>query len=125
MKRSPRQRLAPSPKEFFVSTISPAGQRAALLRTLAELLYDIADEEERPVPESTERQLPAPLLLKPQDAGILLGVSDSTIRKLAREGKIPSMRIGESLRISYEGLREWVREQTTAGSGESHDHRNL
>jgi excisionase family DNA binding protein len=53
------------------------------------------------------------LLFKPQEAGDALGVSRSKAYELIASGAIPSVRIGGSVRVPVEGLRQWIAERTT------------
>jgi excisionase family DNA binding protein len=48
------------------------------------------------------------LLLRPTEAADALGVSRSTIYELVADGTVPSMRLGRSVRVPAESLREWV-----------------
>lgn len=49
-----------------------------------------------------------PLLLRPTEAADLIGVGRSKIYELIAKGEVPSIRIGSSVRIPAEGLREWI-----------------
>jgi excisionase family DNA binding protein len=51
------------------------------------------------------------ILLKPQEAGEALGISRSKAYELISTGAIPSVRIGGSLRIPVDALREWIARQ--------------
>ena len=42
------------------------------------------------------------------EAAKRLGVSERTMRRLAREGRIPSRKVGRSWRFSADALREWL-----------------
>ena len=53
-----------------------------------------------------------PILLRPNEAGEVLGVSRARIYELLREGTLPSIKVGGRLRVPVEELREWVREQS-------------
>jgi len=48
------------------------------------------------------------LLLRPAEAADVLGVSRSKVYELLAKGTIPSIRVGESLRVPVAALREWV-----------------
>jgi len=41
-------------------------------------------------------------------AADLLGVSAATVRRLVRDGEIPSVRVGRSIRIRETALEDWV-----------------
>src|SRR5438093_1169629 len=53
--------------------------------------------------------LVAPLLLKPAEAGRLLGISRSKVFELLANGELPSIRIGRVRRIPKQFLAEWLR----------------
>lgn len=48
------------------------------------------------------------LLIKPMEAARMLSVGRASIYRLIAEGVIPSVRLGGSLRVSLDGLREWI-----------------
>ena len=48
----------------------------------------------------------APVILTPKDAGILLGLSEQSIRMRCRKGKLPAIKIGKLWRIDKEKLME-------------------
>ena len=48
-------------------------------------------------------------LLKPADAAQLLAISERTLWTLTKEGKIPCVRLGRSVRYSVEDLRQTLR----------------
>ena len=48
------------------------------------------------------------LLLRPNEAAELLGVGRSTIYALLASGDVPSVRVGRSVRLPLEALRQWV-----------------
>jgi len=52
------------------------------------------------------------LALRIPEAADTLGVSRSKLYALISEGKLPVIRLGASMRIPAEGLRDWVRRQT-------------
>lgn len=45
------------------------------------------------------------------DAAMLLTVSISKLRTMAREGKIPAYRIGSSYRFNEQELMDWIEQQ--------------
>lgn len=49
-----------------------------------------------------------PLLLRPVEAGDVLGFRRATVYKLIADGVIPSIKIAGEIRIPYEGLRDWI-----------------
>lgn len=51
------------------------------------------------------------LLLRPEEAGEVLGFSRSKTYQLLADGTLPTVKIGRSTRIPVEALREWVRSQ--------------
>lgn len=48
------------------------------------------------------------LLVRPTEAAELLGVSRSKIYELLASGELPSVKIGKSIRVPVEELRQWV-----------------
>lgn len=54
------------------------------------------------------------LLLKPSEAADVLGIGRSKAYALIREGAIPSIRLGKTLRVPAERLRAWIDEQEQA-----------
>ena len=48
------------------------------------------------------------LLLRPNEAAELLGVGRSTIYALLASGDVPSVRVGRSVRLPLEAVRQWV-----------------
>ena len=52
-----------------------------------------------------------PWLLRPEEAGDLLGVSRSSIYNWMRTKNLPTVRIGNCRRIPMDELREWVEDQ--------------
>jgi excisionase family DNA binding protein len=51
------------------------------------------------------------LLLKPHEAAEMLGISRTKLYQLLARAKLPSIRVGSSLRVPLEELRQWIREQ--------------
>lgn len=60
------------------------------------------------------------LLLRPTEAADLIGMGRAKTYALIREGTIPSIRLGKSLRVPVDRLREWVAAQVEAQEGSSH-----
>jgi excisionase family DNA binding protein len=54
-----------------------------------------------------------PAAFSVQDAGMYLGVSADTVRRLVHAGAIPHARIGNSLRIRRIDLDAYLEDQTT------------
>ena len=54
------------------------------------------------------------LLLRPSEVAESLGVSRSKVYTLIAEGKIPTIRVGASVRVPVEALRAWVETLPTA-----------
>jgi excisionase family DNA binding protein len=52
------------------------------------------------------------LLLRPIEAAEAIGIGRSKIYELLASGALPSIRIGCSLRVPVDGLREWIARQT-------------
>ena len=51
------------------------------------------------------------LLLRPVEVAEAIGVGRSKIYELLASGQLPSIRVGSSLRVSVEALREWIARQ--------------
>ena len=58
-----------------------------------------------------------PLLLRPQEAARSLALSRSTIYDMIASGELAAVRIGRTLRIPAQALRDWVAENTGANPG--------
>jgi excisionase family DNA binding protein len=54
-------------------------------------------------------------ILDVEGAARALGVSSRTVYNLARQGKIPAMRVGREWRFARKNLREWVANSSQAG----------
>jgi excisionase family DNA binding protein len=52
------------------------------------------------------------LLLKPTEAGEILGLGRSKVYEMLANGELPVVRVGRSVRVPVEALREWVSRQT-------------
>ena len=48
------------------------------------------------------------LLLKPEEVGKALGIGRSKAYEMIASGDLPVVRIGTSVRVPVDGLREWV-----------------
>jgi excisionase family DNA binding protein len=53
--------------------------------------------------------LPERLAYRVTEAGDLVGVSRTTAYQLVASGDWPTIRIGRAVRVTADGLREWVR----------------
>lgn len=52
-----------------------------------------------------------------QEAAVHLGVSERYAYYLTHRADFPTVRIGKRIRVSREGLRIWVQEQTQGNQG--------
>lgn len=68
------------------------------------------------MPRKEPNQLPmmSRLLLSTEDTASLLDLSYYTTSKLIREGEIPSIKIGNTIRVPLRQLEEWIEERTRA-----------
>ena len=58
-------------------------------------------------------------VLKVKEAAVLLTVSEQTVRKLVKDGTLPSMRIGKrSIRIPREAAEQFMKSRPTTDYGE-------
>ena len=55
------------------------------------------------------------LLLKPEEAAELIGVSRAKLYVLMNVGDVPSVRVGSRLRVPVEALREWIAARVVSG----------
>jgi excisionase family DNA binding protein len=55
------------------------------------------------------------ILLRPEEAGRLLGFSRSKMYGMLAAGELPSIRAGKSVRIPRAALERWIEENTTGG----------
>ncbi len=66
----------------------------------------------RPVISSrpeTEAKAKAPVRLEDPDAvATRLGVTREYVRRLAREGRIPSFKVGKFLRFDHDEIEQWI-----------------
>ena len=53
-----------------------------------------------------------------QEAAVHLGISERNAYYLTRRADFPTVRIGKRIRVSRDGLREWVQKQTQGNQGE-------
>jgi len=52
------------------------------------------------------------ILIRAEEAAKLLGVGRSKIYSMMASGGLPVVRLGRSVRVPIEGLREWIAQQT-------------
>jgi excisionase family DNA binding protein len=64
------------------------------------------------------------LLLRPEEAGQALGVGRSRTYQLIADGTLPSVRIGHSVRVPAEALRELVRQMTETATRDGREGRS-
>ena len=53
-----------------------------------------------------------PAIMTIEDAAKYLGLNPLTLRRLARAGKIPALKIGRQWRVKRELLDQWIVEQS-------------
>jgi len=58
------------------------------------------------------------LLLRPTEAAEVISLGRSKIYDLIAKGIIPSIRIGKSVRVPADGLREWVKAQASSANND-------
>jgi excisionase family DNA binding protein len=63
----------------------------------------------------------APILLRPAEAAAAMGISRTKTYELIARREIPSVRIGGSVRVPVDALREFITRQTTS-NGKSGGH---
>lgn len=57
------------------------------------------------------------MLLRPEEAAEMLGIGRSTIYSLMATGGMPSVRVGRSVRVPLDALKQWVSERTAYPTG--------
>ncbi len=67
----------------------------------------------------TDQTLTVERLLTYREAGKLLGVTDRTVWQLVRDGHLPAVRFGRSVRIDPADLRAFI-ERAKSGQGPDH-----
>ena len=55
------------------------------------------------------------LLLSPSEVAELLGIGRSRVYEFLAAGTLPSIRLGRSIRIPVEHLREWIAQRAAGG----------
>lgn len=56
------------------------------------------------------------LLYKPTEAAEAIGVSRAKVYQLISEGRIPSIRVGQSIRVPIKALVEWIAREVESSS---------
>lgn len=56
-----------------------------------------------------------PLLLRVPEAARMLGIARSLAYEMARDGRLPAVRIGKAVRVPRRRLEAWIDEQADAG----------
>ena len=51
------------------------------------------------------------LLLKPMEAATAINVGRSKVYEMLASGELPSIRVGSTIRVPVDGLREWIAAQ--------------
>jgi len=51
------------------------------------------------------------MLSKPEEAAEVLGISRAKVYQLLGQAKLPAIRVGCSLRVPVDELRQWVKDQ--------------
>lgn len=64
-----------------------------------------------PAPQAT----PAPLLVNPKQAALMLGISARLLWSMTARGDVPAVRLGRLVRYRPETLRQWTEENEAAG----------
>jgi excisionase family DNA binding protein len=54
------------------------------------------------------------LALRPRDAARALGISERTLWSLTKQGQVPHLRLGKSVRYPVHLLRQWMEERAAA-----------
>jgi excisionase family DNA binding protein len=57
------------------------------------------------------------ILLRPEEAGRMLGFSRSKVYGMLAAGELPAIRAGKSVRIPRAALERWIEENTVGGQG--------
>jgi excisionase family DNA binding protein len=59
-----------------------------------------------------------PLLLRANEAAVVLGIGRTKVFEMLASGELPAIRIGRCLRVPKDRLERWIEEQTDAHAGE-------
>ncbi len=54
------------------------------------------------------------LLVRPSEAAEILGLGRSKVYAMLASGELPSVRIGKSVRVPTQALRQWVQDRVIA-----------
>jgi excisionase family DNA binding protein len=54
------------------------------------------------------------LLLRPEEAALMLGIGRSRLYQLLAARLLPTVRVGHSIRVPADALREWIAVNTSA-----------
>ena len=60
-----------------------------------------------------------PVLLRPEEAAVVLRLSRSKVYEMVTAGVLPSVRMGSTIRIPADALRQWVEQHTSLPRGPS------
>lgn len=71
--------------------------------------------QERSSVEGPGQVIPAPLLLRVEEAARMLSLSRTTIYLLMESGELPSIKCGSARRIPRTALDEWIARQLQNG----------
>jgi excisionase family DNA binding protein len=55
---------------------------------------------------------PIRLLLSPREAAQALSICEKTLYTITKDGEIPVIRMGRSVRYPVDGLKEWIDKQS-------------
>jgi excisionase family DNA binding protein len=99
---------ATSPSELLDAPLTIL-KRIALIRLRSHRQVELCVDGNRPTRKETTMNK---LLLKPAEAAELLGVGRSTLYELLSRGDVPSVRLGRSIRVPFDALRNWVAQQS-------------
>lgn len=68
--------------------------------------------------EKNKRSNDLPLLIKLEDAARMLTMSTRSIRRLSQAGTLPPLvKLGHSVRISYQGVLDYIEALSSGGKG--------
>lgn len=62
------------------------------------------------------------MLLRPEEAAKMLGLGRSKVFQMLAAGELPVVRIGRSVRIPSDELREWIRRKSDHEAKQYRDH---
>ena len=70
----------------------------------------------------TPVDLGPPMLLRPEEAAKMLGLGRSKIFQMLAAGDLPVVRIGRSVRVPSDELRDWIRRRAEQEAKEQREH---